>query len=61
MMDYYSATLDTMTVRLFAKNVTDERAFAGGGTTVNGLDQPIRLDLALLQPRTVGVSADFQF
>lgn len=52
---------DAMTVRVFAKNLTDERAFTGGGTTVNGLDQPIRFDLAVLQPRTVGVSVDFQF
>lgn len=49
------------TLRLFVKNLTDERAFTGGGVTVNGADQPIRLDLNLLQPRTVGVSVDFQF
>lgn len=52
---------DAMTLRLFVKNLTDERAFTGGSTTVNGLDQPIRFDLAVLQPRTVGVSVDFQF
>jgi iron complex outermembrane receptor protein len=52
---------DAMTVRLFVKNLTDERAFIGGGTTVDGLNRPIRLDLAVLQPRTVGVSVDFQF
>lgn len=52
---------DAMTVRVFVKNLTDERAFTGGGTTVDGINRPIRLDLAVLQPRTVGVSVDFQF
>lgn len=52
---------DGLTVRLFVKNLTDERAFTGGGVTVDGLNQPVRLDLAVLQPRTVGLSIDFQF
>ncbi|WP_198683508.1 TonB-dependent receptor [Peristeroidobacter agariperforans] len=52
---------DSVTVRLFVKNLTDERAFTGGGVTVDGLNQPVRLDLAVLQPRTVGLSVDFQF
>lgn len=52
---------DAMTVRLFVKNLTDERAFTGGGTTVDGLNAPIRLDLNVLQPRTVGLSVDVQF
>jgi outer membrane receptor protein involved in Fe transport len=52
---------DAMTVRVFVKNLTDERAFTGGGTTVDGLNFPIRLDLNVLQPRTVGVSLDVQF
>jgi outer membrane receptor protein involved in Fe transport len=52
---------DSVTVRLFAKNLTDERAFTGGGVTTDGLNRPVRLDLAVLQPRTVGVSVDFKF
>lgn len=52
---------DAMTVRVFVKNLTDERAFTGGGTTVDGLNSPIRLDLNVLQPRTVGLSVDVQF
>ena len=52
---------DAMTVRVFVKNLTDERAFTGGGTTVDGLNAPIRLDLNILQPRTVGLSVDVQF
>ncbi|MFC4313108.1 TonB-dependent receptor [Steroidobacter flavus] len=52
---------DSLTVRLFVKNLTDERAFTGGGVTTDGADEPVRLDLAVLQPRTVGLSIDFQF
>jgi outer membrane receptor protein involved in Fe transport len=52
---------DSMTLRLFVKNLTDERAFTGGGVTTDGLNQAIRLDLAVLQPRTVGLSVDFKF
>lgn len=52
---------DSVTVRLFVKNLTDERAFTGGGVTTDGLNRPIRLDLPVLQPRTVGLSIDFQF
>ena len=52
---------DAVTVRFFVRNLTDERGYTGGGTTVNGLDQPIRVDVNLLQPRTVGFSLDFQF
>lgn len=52
---------DAMTVRVFVKNLTDERAFTGGDTSVDGLNTPVRLDLNVLQPRTVGVSVDVQF
>lgn len=54
-------TFNRMTLRLFARNVTDERAFTGGDLTQDGLDRPVQLDLAVLQPRTVGVSVDFAF
>lgn len=50
---------DRFTVRVFATNLTDERAYTGGGTVVNGLNIPIRIDANVLQPRTVGVSVDF--
>lgn len=52
---------DAATVRVFVTNLTDERAFTGGGTTVDGVNFPIRLDLNVLQPRTVGSSVDVQF
>jgi len=52
---------DAVSVNVFVKNLTDERAFTGGGTTVDGLNFPVRLDLNVLQPRTVGLSVDVQF
>ena len=52
---------DNLTARVFVKNLTDERAYTGGGTTVDGLNQPIRVDVNIMQPRTVGVSLDFKF
>jgi iron complex outermembrane recepter protein len=54
-------TFNRLTVRLFAKNVTDERAFTGGGLIVNAADLPVQLDLGVLQPRTFGVSLDYTF
>jgi iron complex outermembrane recepter protein len=50
-----------ITARLFVKNLTDERAYIGGGVIVDGLNQPVRLDANVLQPRTVGLSLDVQF
>jgi outer membrane receptor protein involved in Fe transport len=58
---YGELQFDKVTARLFVKNLTDERAFTGGGVTTDGANQPVRLDLAVLQPRTVGLSIDFQF
>lgn len=49
------------TVRLYARNVTDKRAFVGGGPTVSGLNIPLQMDFVVLQPRTFGVSVDFDF
>ena len=54
-------TFDAVTLRLFVKNLTDERAYTGGGTIVNGLNIPVRVDVNVLQPRTVGLSLDVQF
>ena len=54
-------TFNRTTLRLFARNVTDERAYTGGGVLVDGLNRPVQLDLGVLQPRTIGVSVDFAF
>jgi iron complex outermembrane receptor protein len=54
-------TFNRMTLRLFARNVTDERAYTGGGVTVNGFNQPYQMDVGILMPRTYGVSVDFAF
>ena len=44
---------ERFTVRLFANNLTDERAYTGGGTIVDGLNIPIRIDAVVLQPSPV--------
>jgi len=54
-------SFDRLTVRLFVKNLTDERAYTGGGLIVNLLDQPVQEELGVLQPRTYGISLDFTF
>jgi iron complex outermembrane receptor protein len=47
-----------LTARLFARNVTDERAFLGSGF---GLSVPAGITSAVLQPRTLGLSLDVKF
>lgn len=50
------------TVRLFAKNFTNERAYLGYAILTNGLTgQTEQLLGAVLQPRTVGVAVDVAF
>jgi outer membrane receptor protein involved in Fe transport len=49
------------TIRLFARNVTDRRAYIGGGVGVDADNVPYGIDLNALQPRTVGISIDLGF
>jgi len=49
------------TIRLFARNVTDRRAYIGGGLGVDADNVPYGIDLNALQPRTVGISVDVGF
>lgn len=50
------------TVRLFAKNITNERAYLGYAVLSDGLTgQAAQLLGAVLQPRTVGVAMDVAF
>ena len=49
------------TIRLFARNVTDRRAYIGGGLGVDADNVPYGIDLNALQPRTVGISIDVGF
>jgi outer membrane receptor protein involved in Fe transport len=48
-------------IRLFARNVTDRRAYAGGGLAVDFDNVPYGIDANVLQPRTVGISIDVGF
>jgi len=54
-------TFNRMTLRLFAKNLTDERAYTGGGVLVDGINRPVQIDVSVIQPRTFGISMDFIF
>lgn len=52
---------ERLTLRIFARNLTDERGYTGGATFVDGLNIPVRVDVNVLQPRTFGVSMDYRF
>ena len=48
-------------IRLFVRNVTDRRAYIGGGLGVDADNVPYGIDASVLQPRTVGISVDVGF
>jgi outer membrane receptor protein involved in Fe transport len=48
-------------IRFFARNVTDRRAYIGGGLGVDFDNVPYGIDANVLQPRTVGISVDAGF
>jgi iron complex outermembrane recepter protein len=54
-------TRGNWSVRLFARNVTDRRAYIGGGLGIDADNVPYGIDLNALQPRTVGISVDVGF
>jgi len=54
-------TRGNWTIRLFARNVTDRRAYIGGGLGVDADNVPYGIDLNALQPRTMGISVDVGF
>ena len=54
-------TRGNWTIRLFARNATDRRAYIGGGLGVDADNVPYGIDLNALQPRTVGISVDVGF
>jgi outer membrane receptor protein involved in Fe transport len=54
-------TRGNWTIRLFARNLTDRRAYIGGGLGVDAENVPYGIDLNALQPRTVGISVDVGF
>ena len=54
-------TRDSWMIRLFARNVTDRRAYLGGGLAVDADNVPYAIDVNVLQPRTVGISVDVGF
>jgi outer membrane receptor protein involved in Fe transport len=48
-------------IRLFARNVTDRRAYLGGSLAVDSANVPYGIDANVLQPRTLGISVDVGF
>jgi iron complex outermembrane recepter protein len=48
-------------IRLFARNLTDRRAYIGGGLGLDADNVPYGIDVNALQPRTVGISVDLGF
>ncbi len=54
-------THGAVTYRLFARNVTDERAYTGGSLVTDVFNNPVGIDVSVLQPRTIGVSVDVSF
>jgi outer membrane receptor protein involved in Fe transport len=54
---YAAATFERFNVRLFARNLLDERAYS----SVLGGGGPGAVQLTLVQPRTIGVSVDVTF
>lgn len=54
-------TRGAVTVRLFAKNVTDRRAYLNYNPIFNGATGAIdQVKGAIIQPRTIGIAADFK-
>lgn len=49
------------TISVFARNVTDRRAYIGGGLVIDADDVPYGIDASVLQPRTVGIGVDVGF
>ena len=54
---YAAATFQRFSVRLFARNLLDERAYS----SVLGGGGPAAVQLTLVQPRTIGISIDVTF
>jgi hypothetical protein len=50
-----------LTLRMFARNLADQRGNTGGGVFADGLDIPVRVDVNVPQPGTFGVSMDYRF
>ena len=51
----------TWTVRLYARNATDERAYVSTGSVRDALNRYVAVTGVPLQPRTVGMSIDYRY
>jgi iron complex outermembrane recepter protein len=50
-----------LSVKVFARNLTDRRAFLQSNVIVDHTDTPVQIEHYLLQPRTIGVGFDYTF
>ena len=51
----------TWTVRLYARNATDERAYVSTGAVRDALNRYVAVTGVPLQPRTIGMSIDYRY
>jgi len=51
----------TWTVRLYARNATDERAYVSTGSVRDALNRYVAVTGVPLQPRTIGMSIDYRY
>jgi outer membrane receptor protein involved in Fe transport len=59
---YASVSSESWTVRAFARNVTDERAYSSIGSLSSALTgATAQLNAVPIQPRTIGLEVDFRF
>jgi iron complex outermembrane recepter protein len=59
---HFGATNDSWSINLFVRNLTDRHAYVQENLlTDRDTNQPLTIDAAILQPRTVGVSIDKRF
>jgi iron complex outermembrane receptor protein len=50
-----------LSLKLFARNLTDRRAYLYSDVILNDSNTPVQIEHFLLQPRTVGVGFDYAF
>lgn len=58
---YADLTRGNWSLRVFAKNATDESGFVGGGAAIDGHNVPYAIEVQTLQSRTLGLGLDISF
>ena len=50
-----------LSLKFFARNLTDKRADLNSNVIVNDYNTPVQIEHYILQPRTVGAGFDYAF